>query len=252
MKPSALIGLVLRPVAACGDSHVSCRRSRPHGRRLGRTRPGDLSQPVPCRWSARPCKVWDPHPEKNLDFVWEPATGTDPGIAADGTINGKGRLVWRVRGSASYDPKTIYSVYSGEMRDGRPNGNGRLEIRSGEVFDGIWSNGALEGKGIHIDADGNRYEGMFAAGIAEWPWASARPHRRDLRRRVPRRPEARPRQDPAGRRHDLRIAVGPRQGDRRASGPTRSPMRRSAACSRRNRAAAMPARSRSALSSTSA
>ena len=36
----------LRPVAACGDSHVSCRRSGPHERRLGRTRPGDLSQPV--------------------------------------------------------------------------------------------------------------------------------------------------------------------------------------------------------------
>ena len=84
----------------------------------------------------------------------------------DGTINGKGKLVWRVRGSASYDPKTIYSVYAGEMRDGRPNGNGRLEIRSGEVFDGNWANGLLEGKGIHIDADGNRYEGMFVAGIA--------------------------------------------------------------------------------------
>ena len=50
-------------------------------------------------------RVWDAHPEKNLDFVWEPATGTDPGIAEDGTVDGKGKLVWRVRGSASYDPK---------------------------------------------------------------------------------------------------------------------------------------------------
>lgn len=109
-------------------------------------------------------RVWDPHPEKNLDFVWEPGSGNDPGIAADGTISGKGKLVWRVRGSASYDPKTVYSVYQGEMRDGRPNGKGRLEIRTGENFDGEWVNGVLEGSGVHVDPDGNRYEGMFLAG----------------------------------------------------------------------------------------
>lgn len=82
----------------------------------------------------RTVRVWDPHPEKNLDFVWEPASATDPGIAADGAIDGRGKLIWRVRGSASYDPKTVYSVYKGEMREGRPNGDGRLEVRSGEVF----------------------------------------------------------------------------------------------------------------------
>ena len=61
----------------------------------------------------RTVRVWDFHPEKNLDFVWEPAAGQSPDktIAEDGTINGKGRLVWRVRGSASYDPKTVYSSY---------------------------------------------------------------------------------------------------------------------------------------------
>jgi hypothetical protein len=110
-------------------------------------------------------RVWDPHPEMNLDFVWEPAEGTDSGIAADGTISGRGKLVWRVRGSASYDPKTIYSLYRGDMRDGRPNGKGRFEIRTGEVFEGEWSDGLLEGKGMHVDADGNRYEGMFSAGV---------------------------------------------------------------------------------------
>ena len=51
------------------------------------------------------------------------------------------------------------------MRDGRPNGKGRLEIRSGEVFEGEWTNGLLSGSGLHIDAGGNRYEGMFAAGV---------------------------------------------------------------------------------------
>ncbi|WP_244571134.1 MORN repeat-containing protein [Mesorhizobium carmichaelinearum] len=115
----------------------------------------------------RTVRVWDFHPEKNLDFVWEPAPGQSPDktIGQDGTINGKGRLVWRVRGSASYDPKTVYSSYFGDVRNGRPDGQGRLELRSGEVFDGHWLSGELDGKGIHIDADGNRYEGQFVDGI---------------------------------------------------------------------------------------
>jgi hypothetical protein len=51
----------------------------------------------------RTVRVWDFHPEKNLDFVWEPAAGQSPDrtIAEDGTINGKGRLGWRVSGSVS-------------------------------------------------------------------------------------------------------------------------------------------------------
>jgi hypothetical protein len=112
----------------------------------------------------RTVRVWDQHPEMKLDFTWEPASGAEPGIAADGTISGKGKLVWRVKGSASYDPKTIYSVYAGDMRNGRANGKGRLELRSGEVFDGYWVDGRLDGKGFHIDAAGNRYEGAFKAG----------------------------------------------------------------------------------------
>jgi len=42
-------------------------------------------------------RVWDPHPHLNLDFVWEPAPGQSPEstVAADGTVNGKGKLVWR-------------------------------------------------------------------------------------------------------------------------------------------------------------
>jgi hypothetical protein len=109
-------------------------------------------------------KVWNAEPEKNLEFVWEPEkhAGT---IAADGSVSGKGKLVWRVRGSASYDPKAVYSVYSGEMRDGRPHGKGRLELRSGEIFDGEWVGGRFEGQGWHLDADGNRHEGRFVAGV---------------------------------------------------------------------------------------
>jgi hypothetical protein len=110
-------------------------------------------------------RVWDPYPAKNLDFVWEPDKGQPGGgVGPDGLVSGKGKLVWRVKGSASYDPRTIFSVYAGEMRDGRPEGKGRLEIRSGEVLEGTWKAGLLEGNGIRIDADGNRYEGSFVGG----------------------------------------------------------------------------------------
>ncbi|RWC77378.1 hypothetical protein EN816_11560 [Mesorhizobium sp. M8A.F.Ca.ET.173.01.1.1] len=115
----------------------------------------------------RAVRVWDFHPEKNLDFTWEPAAGQSPDrtVAQDGTINGKGRLVWRVRGSASYDTKTVYSSYFGDIRNGRPDGQGRLELRSGEVFEGHWFAGDLDGNGIHVDAEGNRYEGQFVRGV---------------------------------------------------------------------------------------
>lgn len=112
-------------------------------------------------------RVWDFQPRMNLDFVWEPAAGQSPGatVAADGTVTGKGKLVWRVRGSANYDPATVYSSYSGDVKDGRPDGQGRLEIRTGEMLEGHWVMGVLDGQGTHIDAGGNRYEGDFVAGL---------------------------------------------------------------------------------------
>ena len=110
----------------------------------------------------RTVRVWDSEPDKNLDFVWEPV-GTDT-LAADGTVSGEGKLVWRVRGSASYDPKTVYSTYVGALKDGRPDGEGRLQLRSGELFEGHFVAGRLEGKGLHVDGAGRRYEGDFVAG----------------------------------------------------------------------------------------
>jgi hypothetical protein len=110
-------------------------------------------------------RIWDPEPARNLDFVWEPAeAGT---VAADGAVSGRGKLTWRVRGSASYDPRAVYATYQGTMRDGRPDGEGRLAYRSGEVLEGRFVRGLLEGRGKRLDADGNRYEGEFRAGLAD-------------------------------------------------------------------------------------
>lgn len=110
-------------------------------------------------------RIWDPEPAKNLEFVWEPAeAGT---VAADGTVSGRGKLTWRVRGSASYDPRSVYATYTGALKDGRPEGDGRLAYRTGEILEGRFAAGLLDGPGKRLDTDGNRYEGTFRAGLAD-------------------------------------------------------------------------------------
>jgi hypothetical protein len=150
---------------------------------LAATAPARADAPAQTRWAERvqvvydaaarsvsrvKVRVVDPHPEKKLDFVWEPAPGNLPGIDPQTqAATGKGRLVWRIRGSADYDPRTVYSTYVGAMRDGRPDGEGRLDLRTGAYMQGAWKDGLLEGQGAYRDADGNLYEGAFVAGRAD-------------------------------------------------------------------------------------
>lgn len=110
-------------------------------------------------------KVRDPEPGRNLEFVWEPHrdAGFDP-VSTGGVVEGRGKLVWRVRGSSPHDRRAVYMSYEGEMKDGRPHGRGRLDRRDGEVSDGEWVAGVLHGDGMHLDASGNRYRGPFADG----------------------------------------------------------------------------------------
>jgi hypothetical protein len=122
----------------------------------------------------RSVRVWNPRPDLDLDFVWEPdADEANGGLAADGTIAGRGHLVWRVKGSPAYDPRTVYSRYTGTLRHGRPDGKGRLELRSGETVEGDWVAGQASGTVVWVDASGNRYEGDFVDG---------RPHGRGIQR----------------------------------------------------------------------
>lgn len=53
--------------------------------------------------------------------------------------------------------------YSGEVSDGLPNGEGRMEYDSGDVYEGSFSAGKREGYGIYTFANGDRYEGNFSA-----------------------------------------------------------------------------------------
>lgn len=114
----------------------------------------------------RRIRVEDPHPELGLEFTWEPEAGV-AGLSDDGLAEGEGRLIWRIRGSADYDPKAVYSTYKGGLIAGRLHGKGRLVLRSGEVLEGQWRDGLMDGHGIRRSTDGSRYEGAFKAGFED-------------------------------------------------------------------------------------
>ena len=105
--------------------------------------------------------AWDSAPELDLEFAW------DGPAAADGSIDGAGHLVWRERGAPAYDPAAVYSDYRGTVRNGRPDGEGRLRQRDGLVYEGAWRNGIMEGAGTLRFASGETFSGAFARGMPE-------------------------------------------------------------------------------------
>jgi hypothetical protein len=55
--------------------------------------------------------------------------------------------------------------YYGSLRDGKPNGRGRVEWDNGALYEGNFQNGVYEGRGRFVGPDGRRYEGEFANGL---------------------------------------------------------------------------------------
>ena len=55
-------------------------------------------------------------------------------------------------------------VYLGEVRDGRPHGEGRMLWPSGAVHVDTWSDGMRHGAGTYRDAEGASYVGTFRDG----------------------------------------------------------------------------------------
>jgi hypothetical protein len=110
----------------------------------------------------RTIRVWDSEPQKNLEFYWEP-DATNPAPQAE-VVEGHGTLTWRRRGAPNYDRISIYSTYRGELRNGRPHGDGRLELHTGASYEGGWAAGLMEGQGSLQLESGDIYVGKFAQG----------------------------------------------------------------------------------------
>jgi hypothetical protein len=107
-------------------------------------------------------KVWDPHPELDLDFLWEPRLVAR--ADADPIVNGAGTLTWHTKGAPNYDRRFTYSVFKGVLKNGRPDGQGALVVRTGLSYTGQWLDGEMHGRGLLKLANGDRYEGDFIAG----------------------------------------------------------------------------------------
>lgn len=110
----------------------------------------------------RSIAVVDRFDGQDLDFSWFPER---PGTTAAGLLNGSGRLVWRRAGAAEYDRTAVFATYEGQMRDGRPDGRGRLRFADGAVQEGLFRDGRLHGEGTSIEAGGERYDGSFRDGL---------------------------------------------------------------------------------------
>jgi hypothetical protein len=109
-------------------------------------------------------RVWDPHPELNLDFLWEPDPTTVAEKTSDDVVNGRGALTWHAKGAANYDRRFTYSVFKGVLKNGRPEGEGVLGVRNGLSYTGHWVNGEMHGHGVLRLPNGDKYEGDFVAG----------------------------------------------------------------------------------------
>lgn len=105
-------------------------------------------------------RVWDPHPELDLDFLWEQPRSLAPDPSD--IVTGTGKLTWYVKGAASYSRQTIHSEYRGDMKNGRPEDMGSLVMRSGLSYEGSWKDGAMDGHGVIRFENGDHYEGDFA------------------------------------------------------------------------------------------
>jgi hypothetical protein len=108
--------------------------------------------------------VFDFEPARDLDFLWLPA---NPASDRSGKISGAGRVVWREHGRLAWDAAGVVKSYTGDMSQGRPEGEGELVTREGLTYSGGWRVGRLEGKGTLQLPGGESYVGEFRAGFAD-------------------------------------------------------------------------------------
>ena len=109
----------------------------------------------------RSFRIWDAYPELGLEFQWSPEVESGTGA---GAVNGSGELIWYRRDGSPYDYGARYSTYKGTLENGRPDGWGKLSVRSGFTYEGAWKDGRMDGDGAIEYGTGDRYRGRFIAG----------------------------------------------------------------------------------------
>ncbi|MGE5606396.1 MAG: hypothetical protein ACM3YE_11995 [Bacteroidota bacterium] len=83
------------------------------------------------------------------------------GAVVDGKAEGKGKLTLTLRDK---DGKEITGKASAEMKQGKLDGNVKLQWSNGESYEGSFREGKMDGRGILKFSNGNSYEGDFKEG----------------------------------------------------------------------------------------
>ena len=99
------------------------------------------------------CAVWDEHSLLNATVTWT-------GDCVSGRADGYGTAVWRFL----EEGERKESKYTGQMKDGNPNGRGVWVGENGDRYNGDWKNGKWHGGGVYVWASGARYEGDYRDG----------------------------------------------------------------------------------------
>jgi len=125
-----------------------------------------LSGRPPTEWIVDPdkkCKLANAFPSAAESITWS-------GDCKDGYAEGKGVAQW-------YKSKKIsQKKYEGEMHGGFMNGQGKFTFANGDVFDGQFKDGSLDGRGSARWFNKNHYEGEwkngYPSGNGTYTWAS--------------------------------------------------------------------------------
>lgn len=93
------------------------------------------------------CFVWNKRPAAEETVSWS-------GACEGRRATGSGTLVWRIGPKAN-------GVYLGEMKLGHLNGHGMFIFANGDRYEGLFRDDALNGFGELKMANGNSYKGEF-------------------------------------------------------------------------------------------
>ncbi len=104
------------------------------------------------------CRVWNPNPHPGETVAWT-------GDCVDGKAHGAGTATWTIPFPGNTRPAAI-ETYRGHYAAGRMFGSGRYINRRGDVLEGEWQNGSLNGQGRARSAvAGWQYEGTWRDGV---------------------------------------------------------------------------------------
>ncbi|PSK93364.1 hypothetical protein [Taibaiella chishuiensis] len=108
-------------------------------------------QPQFIKDAMKGCLVWDEYYGPQDKVTWT-------GGCKNKYAEGQGTLTW-------YEGEQLTATYEGALRQGKPAGQGRYDIRNYARMEGTFYNGQLNGKGKMVFENGGRLEGNFVNGM---------------------------------------------------------------------------------------